>query len=103
MRRSKPALPTLPASSAGCAQSERPIEAFRRGDRPEPLRVPGERTQRRGRLLSVPEAADQLGVSEKTIRRTIQRGDLVAHRIGRLLRIAEGDLAAFVARHRVWP
>lgn len=66
-------------------------------------RLPGERTQQRGRLLSIPEAADQLGVSEKTIRRNIQRGDLVAHRIGRLLRIAEGDLAVFIASHRVWP
>ena len=103
MKRSKPALPTLPASSVGCAQSEQPIEALRIGGRAEPSRVPGERTQRRGGLLSIPEAADQLGVSEKTIRRTIQRGDLVAHRIGRLLRIAEGDLAAFVAQHRVWP
>ena len=54
------------------------------------------------RLLSVPEAADHLGISDKGVRRAVTRGDLVAHRIGRLLRIAEDDLAAFVALRRGW-
>ncbi len=59
-------------------------------------------TRQPARLLSVPEAADQLGISEKGVRRAVTRGDLVAHRIGRLLRIAEDDLAVFVALRRGW-
>ena len=58
--------------------------------------------RRPGHLLSIPQAADQLGISEKGVRRAVTRGDLVAHRIGRLLRIAEDDLAAFVALRRGW-
>ena len=55
----------------------------------------------RGRLLSVSEAADQLGISDKSVRRAVQRGDLVAHRIGRLLRFSAEDLGVFVARRRM--
>ena len=63
--------------------------------------VPGGRARLPDRLFSIPQAADQLGISEKSVRRAIQRGELVAHRIGRLLRIAEEDLAAFVAMRRM--
>ena len=58
-------------------------------------------SRRLSRLLSIPETAEQLGISEKGVRRAIERRDLAAHRIGRLLRIAEGDLAAFVAVRRM--
>ena len=44
------------------------------------------------RLLSVREAAARLKVSEKTIRRKIESGDLSARRFGKLLRICERDL-----------
>ena len=50
------------------------------------------------RFLSVAAIAQRLGVSEKTIRRKIDRGELPAHRVGRLLRVGEGALAAYVAR-----
>jgi len=80
------------------------IPVLRRPALPEPVsREPASRapTRRPSRLLSVPETADQLGISEKSVRRAVTRGDLVAHRIGRLLRIAEDDLAAFVAVRRM--
>jgi excisionase family DNA binding protein len=44
------------------------------------------------RFLSVREAATRLNVSEKTVRRKIQVGDLPARRFGKLLRIRERDL-----------
>jgi excisionase family DNA binding protein len=45
------------------------------------------------RFLSVAEVALRLDVSEKTVRRMIKRGDLRAQRVGRLIRVAERDLA----------
>lgn len=63
--------------------------------------VPRGRARLPDRLFSISQAADQLGISEKGVRRAIGRGDLAAHRIGRLLRIADEDLAAFVAMHRM--
>ena len=50
--------------------------------------------------LTVREAADQLSVSEKTIRRWIWDGALRNHRLGASIRIAEEDLAAYVAACR---
>ena len=51
-------------------------------------------------LLDIPAVAARLGVSSKTVRRHIDRGDLAVHHIGRLLRVSEEDLASFVARRR---
>ncbi|WP_460774227.1 helix-turn-helix domain-containing protein [Microbacterium sp. GXF7504] len=46
--------------------------------------------------LSIADAAARLGVSPKTIRRAIARGDLDARRIGaRLIRIRVADLDAY--------
>lgn len=45
------------------------------------------------RLLTIPEVADYLKISTKTVRRWIGRGDLHAYRVGRQLRIAEEDLS----------
>ena len=55
------------------------------------------------RLLDVAGIASRLGVSEKTIRRMINRGELSAHRVGRLLRIAEADLADYLSSRRTIP
>jgi excisionase family DNA binding protein len=49
---------------------------------------------------TVAEVAARLGVSVRTVRRWIKSGDLVAHRFGSAVRIAESDLKAFIARHR---
>jgi excisionase family DNA binding protein len=51
-------------------------------------------------LLDVDAVAARLGVSSKTVRRHIDRGDLAVHHIGRLLRVSEADLADFIAGQR---
>jgi excisionase family DNA binding protein len=51
-------------------------------------------------FLKVAEVADSLKVSTRTVRRWIERGDLVAHRLGGAIRISETDLRAFLALHR---
>ena len=50
------------------------------------------------RLLSIAEVARHLSVSTKTIRRLIQGGQLLSHRVGCQHRISEADLAAYLAR-----
>ena len=52
------------------------------------------------RLLSLREVADMLGVSIRTVRRFIDNGDLVAHRIGGQLRVAPADLEVFLKIRR---
>ncbi len=52
------------------------------------------------RMYSIKEIGPQVGVSSKTIRRWIERGELHVHRLGRRLRISEDDLLAFLSKHR---
>ena len=52
------------------------------------------------RFLSVAEVAAKLGVSEKTVRRKIASGDWPAHRVGKLLRVSERILTAYLAQAR---
>jgi excisionase family DNA binding protein len=47
-------------------------------------------------LLSVAQASDFLRVVERTILNEIARGNLPAFRIGRLWRIKESDLSAYL-------
>ena len=49
---------------------------------------------------SIKSVATALEVSPRTVRRWIANGDLIAHRPGGLVRIAESDLRAFLAVHR---
>jgi excisionase family DNA binding protein len=51
-------------------------------------------------LLTVEQVALRCNCSERTVRRWIENEDLRCHRIGRLLRISEADLADFLARQR---
>ena len=44
--------------------------------------------------------AEHLHVSQRTVHRWIDSGDLVAHRFGRSVRISDNDLRAFLAQHR---
>lgn len=53
-----------------------------------------------GKFYCIDEVAELLGVSTRTVRRAIERKELIAHKIGRAVRIAEADLKAFIARHR---
>ena len=52
------------------------------------------------RQLTIPDIAQRLQVSTKTVRRWIDAGALPVHRLGRLLRVSEQDLAVFLARQR---
>jgi excisionase family DNA binding protein len=52
------------------------------------------------KYYSIQTVAEALEVSDRTIRRWIDRGDLVAHRPGGVVRVAKDDLRAFLARHR---
>jgi len=52
------------------------------------------------KFFTIPEVAERLGVCTRTVRRWISAGDLVVHRVGHVVRIAEGDLRAFLAAHR---
>ena len=53
------------------------------------------------RLRTIDEAAELLNVSPRTVRRLIESGALPVHRpLGRLVRIADADLAALLAASR---
>jgi excisionase family DNA binding protein len=52
------------------------------------------------KFLAIPEVAEQLGVSTRTVRRWIENLELIAHRFGHAVRISERDLRAFIAMHR---
>jgi excisionase family DNA binding protein len=55
------------------------------------------------RLLSIAQVALNLGVSKKTVGRLIKEGQIPIHRIRGQVRISEADLAAYLARSRVYP
>lgn len=50
------------------------------------------------RLLRVQEVADAMRVSNMTVYRLIQSGELVATRVGRSYRIRERDVEAYLSR-----
>jgi excisionase family DNA binding protein len=52
-------------------------------------------------VLRLSEAAATLGLSTRTIRRLVGRGDLEASRVGRTLLIEPRSVAALLARTRV--
>jgi excisionase family DNA binding protein len=52
-------------------------------------------------LLTVNQTSERLGVSTKHVRRLIANGELPHHRIGRLIRITDADLMAFIRLRRV--
>ena len=51
-------------------------------------------------LLTLKQTADHLQVSVKTVRRWIDAGDLVAHRLGRQWRVSLVDLQNFIRIRR---
>jgi excisionase family DNA binding protein len=52
------------------------------------------------RFFTIAAVAEFFGVTPRTVRRWIKSGELVAHHFGSVVRIAESDLKAFIARHR---
>lgn len=55
------------------------------------------------RWLSSKEASDVLGVNLRTLYRFIDEGHLVAYKFGRLIRVKEADVLAFVDAARIVP
>jgi excisionase family DNA binding protein len=53
------------------------------------------------KLLSVEETADRLGTSVRFVRRLIAERRIAYVKVGRHVRIAEADLATFVAAGRI--
>ena len=51
-------------------------------------------------LFTLAQVAERLQVSTKTVRRWIENDDLIAHRLGRQLRISDTDLQAFIKARR---
>jgi excisionase family DNA binding protein len=51
-------------------------------------------------FFTISQVAENLCVAKRTVHRWIQAGDLVGHRVGGVVRIAEMDLRAFLALHR---
>ena len=54
-------------------------------------------------MLTIKEAADKLGVHWQTVRNHIDKGDLKAYKIGRLIKIQEDDLQLFIDRSSKTP
>jgi excisionase family DNA binding protein len=54
----------------------------------------------RNRLFTIRDVADLAGVSIMTVRRWIDHQGLQIHRLGRLVRISQADLDAFLAIKR---
>jgi excisionase family DNA binding protein len=52
------------------------------------------------RFFTIAEVAELVGVSARTVRRWIQSGRLVAHRVRGVVRISPSDLEAFLCQHR---
>jgi len=52
-------------------------------------------------LLTVEEAAARLGTTVRFVRRLVAERRIPYHKVGRHVRIAEADLASFVAAGRV--
>lgn len=51
-------------------------------------------------MLTVLEVAERLGISDEGVKRLIKRGELVAYKVGGVYRIAEEDLARYLAQAR---
>ncbi len=53
------------------------------------------------RLMTIPEVADRLQISVKTVRRLIEKRALIAHVIGAQYRVSELDLDRYLCASRV--
>jgi excisionase family DNA binding protein len=53
--------------------------------------------------LGTPEAAERLGITQRTLYRLIDDGQIPAYRMGRVFRVKESDLELFLESSRVEP
>jgi excisionase family DNA binding protein len=54
----------------------------------------------RARMRTVKRAAEELDVNARTLWRAINHGELIVHRFGRAVRIADDDFRRYVASKR---
>ena len=68
----------------------------------EPTSIAGSTRRARplGKLRTIPETAEILNVSTRTVQRLIASGALPVYRLGRSVRISDADIAAFLAANR---
>ena len=52
------------------------------------------------RFYTIAQVAELLAISERSVRRWIATGELVAHKFGRGVRISETELKTFLALHK---
>jgi excisionase family DNA binding protein len=52
------------------------------------------------KLRTIDETADRFNTSTRTVRRLIDSKALPVHRLGRLVRISDADIEAFLAANR---
>ena len=55
------------------------------------------------RWLSVPEAAEYLGVGMRTVYKLVDQGLIPAYKLGRVIRIKKEDAEDFLEDHRIEP
>lgn len=55
------------------------------------------------RWLSTGEAAQRLGITARTLYRFIDEGQLPAYRFGRVIRLQQAEVDAFIERSRIQP
>jgi excisionase family DNA binding protein len=53
--------------------------------------------------LSTQDAASRLGITARTLYRFIDRGELPAYRMGRVIRLKAADVDAFIESSRIEP
>ena len=53
--------------------------------------------------LGTPEAAERLGITQRTLYRLIDEGQIPAYKMGRVFRVKESDLEVFLEQSRVTP
>jgi excisionase family DNA binding protein len=53
--------------------------------------------------LSTKEAAERLGITPRTLYRFIDHGEIPAYRLGRVIRLKQGEVDEFVERSRIAP
>lgn len=51
--------------------------------------------------MSTTSVAEYLGINTRTVYRLIDEGELPAYKFGRVIRLQEGDVVAFVERSRI--
>lgn len=62
-----------------------------------PIRIP-----HGARMITVPQAANHYQIGERTLRRHIAEGSLVAYRLGRNIRLKPEDVEALFTRTDEW-